>query len=399
MDTETKKKLKRNAPMIINIVVCTGIYIAALLTYVIKYTVPTSIAMNPDINIWNEIGTLYTVLPILCPFIANFLIAKIDSSYPKPFRYIWSGIFALLIIAYRMAYILDTNIIILSVFGVTHFFVCIVCALVLDKMHSHDLHLPKNILNDIFGENIRNRNILSVQIFDCEKSFPTVGTISFQIVSKGAIISNKSDDVNSILKLNLEFSAEDYNQFLLSIAAYNVLVDNGVDEEGKKTFQKGIQKKKSDLVKRLNSVPLDDLSKSDSCLARILVCYNILEKMVDEPSQVTVDFEDGELGLTNDHEKRLFSTLRTGMLGAILFGSDRRYYFQYRRDGIKTGRKYCAFVINTDDSGGNQTDMHICLVTIRENSTKQISADIIDWIAGAEKKIIKAYSKASKEET
>lgn len=399
MDKTILKQRNKVDPTIIEIVLCIGLYIAVLFSYVYYYDVPKVITINPAINIWDEIVDFSSVLPFLCPIIAVLIIKKIDPEYPTVFRYIWLVLFAILICCYRVAYILDLSIVYLSVIGLGQFVVCVILALVLDKKHKKCLFISKDLLGDAFGKSIKNTNILCVQLFECEKSFQNNGLVSFQIQSKGTVINNNSDDVNSILKIHLEFPAEDYNQFRLTMEAYNTLVTNGADDEGRKLFRDGIQKKKTDLVNRLNAVPLDKISKSDSCLARLLVCYNVLEKMVDEPLQVSVDFEDGELGLETDHEKRLFSMLRTGMLGAILFESDRRYYFRYRRDGIKNGRKYCAFVLNPDDLNGieNQNCLIICLVIIRENETKKITGDIQDWISSAEKKISKTYRKNSKE--
>ncbi len=403
MNSNSTKPYSRSewGPVIIQITICLGLYIAILVIFVKTYKVPSF--TDSDANIWDvlnsEFVNLATLLPVAGPLFANYLIKKISPNYPAWFRIVWSSLLAVLICFYRIAIDMGFHRMPIALCGLAHFVLAVILALVFDKKHVHGFAQNTNIITQALGNQIKNRSILSVQLFECIQKSTQSNRVCFSLKNEAWVVNKQSDDVNSILVLNLELPEEDYNQFVFSLATFDKMVDEGADKEKKDSFRSGIEKKKEDLVKRLSIKKPEDITREDSCLARLLVCYNMLEQMVDEPSQAVLDFDDGVLGLDVNLEKRLFSTLRTGMLGAILFDVQRRYFFRYRRDGIKTGRKYCAFIIDSDEDDEQDVNRKlICLVTIRENNTNQISADILEWIVRAENKITNQYHRNMKGE-
>lgn len=388
-------------PVVIQIILCLGLYIAVLIAFILTYKVPS--LTDSTKNIWDvlhsELVNWATLLPIAGPVFADCMIKKISPYYPSWCRIVWAALLALLICFYRVAIDMEFNRVPIALFSIGHFIVAVILALVFDKTHVHGFSQNTNLLAKALGKQIKNNSILSVQLFECVQRPTQSSRIRFSLENKAWVVNKQSDDVNSILALNLELPEEDYEQFGFSLAVFDKMVDAGADNEKKKSFCEGIKKKKEDLVKRLSGKQPDSITREDSCLARLLVCYNMLEQMVEKPSQAVLDFDDGVLGLDAELEKRLFSTLRTGMLGAILFGVHRRYYFRYRRDGIKAGRKYCAFIIDSNEDKENDSERKlICLVTIRESNSNEISADIIEWIVRTENKITRQYQKVVKEE-
>ena len=388
-------------PVIIQIITCLGLYIAVLIAFILTYKVPST--TNSTENIWDvlhsELVNWATLLPIAGPLFADRIIKKISPNYPSWCRIVWASLLALLICFYRIAIDMEIHRVPIALCGMGHFVVTVILALVFDKSHVHGFSQNSNLLAEALGKQVKNNSILSVQLFECVQRPTQSSRLRFSLENKAWVVNKQSEDVNSILALSLELPEEDFEQFEFSLAVFDKMVDEGADTEKKKSFCEAIKKKKEDLVKRLSRKQPDSITREDSCLARLLVCYNMLEQMVEKPSQAVLDFDDGVLGLDTELERRLFSTLRTGMLGAILFGVQRRYYFRYRREGIKAGRKYCAFIIDSNkDQENNSERKLICLVTIRESDTNEISADIIEWIMRTENKITRQYNKVVKGE-
>lgn len=400
MKTRAYKALKVWNASKVQMIACVFLYIAVIFAIVNNYMKPSTVTFTfTSFDAWTEIINFATLLPIICPFLISAIINKIEPDYPKLYKWVWGSLLAFLIICYRVAYILQWDIVLVSIIGFSHFIICVVIAYLVDRKRSNSVHPHNSLLNKAIGDHINNQNILSVQLFEYKYKKKTENGqlyASFQIVNKGYVINQTSKDVNCILKLDLDIPGEDYDRFIVALDAYNRMVYNGADDNTKDSFKNGIQETENDLVNRLNKVKIEDLGRSHSCLARILLCYEVLKKMVDQPLQASLDFQDGQLGLDVEKEKRLFSTIRTGLLGAILFGAESRYYFRYRRDGMKIGRKYCAFMLNADDLDNRNETNTLILVAIRENNTNQISEDIIDWITRIERQIIYAYREMRK---
>ena len=397
-------RLRSLAPLVITLVVCTGFFVAALVAFVKGYSVPTKVSPQTSFLeiLHTEYANLSSIISLLIPAIPYYLIAKINPEYPKIFRFIWPFIFAVLIIYYRLAIDMELHRVLMAIVGYIFYLITVYLALVFDKIHkdslSQDSSIARKALTKAIGNEIKNQSILNVQLFECEKRIKA-GNISFRLINKAHLANTKSDDVNSILVLNLEMPEEDYNQFGITLNAFDKVVENGSEEE-KKLLKSAISQKKGALALKLSAKNPENIDKKDSCMARLLTCYIMLEEMVDQPVQAVLELNDGELGLEIELEKALFSTLRTGMLGAILFQSQRRYYFRYRKDGYKAGRKYCAFLLDPErikeEVGMDIGNMLVCLVTIRENSTNRISTDIIEWISRAENRIVKEYCRLLK---
>ena len=363
------------------------------LTYVyLKFYVIKEIS-NPNIQFWDifhiELPNIFTLLgfiPFVLPFLTNALVKKLNPQSSTSYNLICGFIFGLLIVFYRFANTLEMHRVIIALVGLGHFVLVVVVSL-LYSFKKEKVIINKGVLLDTIG-GIHNRKILSIQLFECE-DLSTNDDKIIRMTNIDSVTSKYSDNVNSILKIQMKLPMKYYNQFDASRQIYQVHVKNG-DEDSKKTFLKSITETKNEIVKELDRISYDDIKPEHCCLARLLLCLFSLEKMISEPNIANIDLDDGETGIDEKREKKLFSIFRTGMLGAYAFGSDHRYYFRYRREGIKIGRKYCAFMI---DSNANSTRELCCLVTIREDESPRITKDVIDWISKAEKEICKNIDK------
>ena len=142
------------------------------------------------------------------------------------------------------------------------------------------------------------------------------------------------------------------------------------------------------------------ITKEDCCIARVLILYLAIRYSLirNKDENVTyanyvgeISLRDGDLNLKEETEKKLFSLVRTGLLGAILVGEDLRHVFFYRKDGVKKGRKYCASTItctNNEDKGEtvNQV-LNVCLFTVEVPNTNAIPGYVFDSIQNREKLI------------
>lgn len=371
-----------------------GIYVALLYIYIIKCPLPASEVSVPDFwdFLHNEFANWATILPIVCPILSNWLIKKYKPDCPTKITVIWSALLGVLIVIYRVAVGMRWNRVVFELLGIGHFIVAVIIS-VSFTLSSRKEYIPTDsILRKAMGGAITNKNILSVQLFRCQQVVEN-GNQIFWFQNFDSICNKNCEDVNCILSLKLYLPVRDYNQFYLSLQTYESMIQNGADEDGKREFRNVINTSKQGIINRLNAVPLDEITHKESCLARLLVCYAVLEEMIDKPSLAIVDLFDGTLGVEIDKEKQLFSSLRTGMLGAVLLGNHRRYYFRYRRDGKKDGRKYCAFVLDSSQSPvPNLEELVVCLVSIKEGSGDEISASIIEWISKMERQVTQAYN-------
>ena len=68
-----------------------------------------------------------------------------------------------------------------------------------------------------------------------------------------------------------------------------------------------------DLRGRLSAINPDNITKDDCCMARLLVCYLTMEKLVDNAEYAAVELEEGKLGIDSILETRLFAYFRTGL--------------------------------------------------------------------------------------
>ena len=98
----------------------------------------------------------------------------------------------------------------------------------------------------------------------------------------------------------------------------------------------------------------------------------------------------GELGIRTDIEQRLFTLLRTGLLGAILLGPDLRYIFSYQKNGYKSGRQYSAICLS--DFNGQSSSNRVCLFTLN-NKDKPVPQYITEALRKEEYRIVETIHK------
>ncbi len=377
----------------IQVVSATFIYFA--LIWVVVNKTKFVVAENGTANVWDiihqEIPNLLTIVSFAFPIVVSFIVKILDSNTTRMYRVIWGILLAILIICYRIFVDLGIHRVLFAFFGIGTYIFMLIMALFYTKPTENAIVASGKLLKAIGP--IYNKKILSVQLFKCDKTVKD-GFVNIQFRNVDSVLNQQNEDVNCILSIGMRLSEEDYGQFQTSLWLYDRIIENG-DEKNKEKLNKSIEEAKESLIDQLNGIDAEAVTKEECCMARLLLCYSLLEKMLVEPAIASLDLEDGESGLDINIEKKLFSFFRTGMLGAYLFGREHRYCFRYRRDGMKIGRKYCAFLLGTP----NIEDELLCLVTIKESNSANISGDIIGWIDRTEKKMINNISDIMKEKS
>lgn len=69
-----------------------------------------------------------------------------------------------------------------------------------------------------------------------------------------------------------------------------------------------------------------------------------LKELMNGSQYQIVELQEGNLGIPLTTEHELFTRLRTGLLGSILF-PDRNYIFKYHKKGSKTIGNICVRVL------------------------------------------------------
>lgn len=338
--------------------------------------------------IWNELVNLATLAPVVGAIAINWFMKKYKMDISEPFRVSWSIIGVVLILFFRVAIVIGIHQVIIALIGLGGYFACFILAQLFDKKGQREIvNLSSTILKNAVG-NIKNKDVLGIQLLHMRK-LNNNGFVEFYIHNLDNLLVGNSD-MNCILSTNMRLKESDFSYFQIALNTYEKIVESGVDEY-KEQFLKIINEAVMDLKGRLSSIDPDNITKDDCCMARLLVCYLTMEKLVDNAEYAVVELEEGKLGIDNMLETRLFAYFRTGLLGAILFGSNRRYAFRYRKDGSKAGRKYCAFLVDDIDDIQyikNSDDKLICLVTLRENNYKDIPYSVFEYIKIIEKKLV-----------
>jgi len=248
------------------------------------------------------------------------------------------------------------------------------------------IYVNPSTLKNIVG-NLKNREVLSVQLFDLN-AIENGEYTDFKLASIDHLV-NSNNDVNCILSTILRLKTSDYEYFKLLLDTYEKVVETG-QEEYKKTFLQSIDKTILELKRRLQDIDPQNVTKDDCCLARLLICYLNLAKLIDNPGYAIVELDDGQLDIDIELEKKLFTVFRSGLLGTILFGGKHIYAFRYRGDGYKTGRKYCTFSIDIKKADQRRTSQKeiVCLIALRENEKYDIPYSVMQYIADCENQII-----------
>ena len=266
--------------------------------------------------------------------------------------------------------------------------------------------VPKqgSIIRTAFGDQIKNSKIAGMQIFECSM-IEDRDTINYDIHSVDHL-SNNGNDINGMLSVTYKLKKADVSGFEFVTKTYQSLVESANDDV-KDELIKLIEGKCTQIRKHLETInSVSDVTKDDCCLARMLVMYNAYLKILKPPAGGTSptpdsyigeqDFKDGDLGVDVDIEKRLFTLIRTGLLGGVLAGPNCIYHFQYRKDGYKEGRQYCVFHIN-DGSTGNQSRFFLCLVVLKESTMSAIPAYLLQSIRRMITKIEKSLQSSLQE--
>lgn len=244
-----------------------------------------------------------------------------------------------------------------------------------------------SIIRNACGNKIKHTKIAGIQIFECSMTEDN-DNINYAIQSVDHLSKNGSD-INGILAITYKLRREDVQGFDFVTKTYYQLIASAEDD-AKENLIKLIEKKCSAIKTQLQNIGnVSDVTKDDCYLARILVMYNAYLKIlkpVDGETTVAPDayigeqdFRDGDLGVNVEIEKRLFTLIRTGLLGSVLAGPNVIYHFQYRKDGYKEGRQYCVFQINEDNTC-DQSHIYLCLVVLKEGTMEAMPPYVLQAI-------------------
>lgn len=347
-------------------------------------------------TIYSEIFSLSAILPVICSILPNIVIKKFFPHLSGKYIWIWSVLLVTLIIVYHLGIAFEWHRFVFELIGILQLIICIITSLILFSKGNikQDKSIYDQLLLNAIGKKISNSHILSLQLFECNiKPIRNEQRFEFRIVD--SVTTKQEYDVNSIDSLYLRLPIADYGQFYGSLMSYDDIIDKG-DDTQKDELKTSIDSAIDALQKRLCNLKETDITKTDCCLARLLVCYKYLKNMIDSPESITLDIGEGDLGIDSALENVLFSSVRTGLLGGVLFGVSvgRRYFFRYRRGLMKTGRKYCASVIDSKTDEKGRTRQLICLVIIKETDDASVDGSVVAWIQRTESKIKDVYNKS-----
>lgn len=249
---------------------------------------------------------------------------------------------------------------------------------------------------------ITHKNIIAEQLFSYKRT-EKGGYAVYTVTSDEHVLKNEHD-INGILSVTYRLPYEDDVTFKLIRNTYHSLVDDG-NENTRTALIKTLNVEKDKLTDRLKKIPsADKVSPNDCCLARVLMIYLAFLRILDPPPADPdapeggrdngwyggesyigeLSLEEGKIGLNVEIEQKLFSLLRTGLLGAILMGNESRYIFSYKKSGYKVGRRYSATVLcDSEDSPWKK----ICMFTLAGIQTKSIPQYITTGIINEEKRL------------
>lgn len=290
------------------------------------------------------------------------------------------------------------------------FFVLNAAIVLLQK--SKESTLQNNKPQRIIG-NINNKHIIAEQLFSVkriEKSDQIIYALnSMEHTVKG------EHDVNGILSVTYRLPVEDDTSFAFIRNAHHAFVCEG-KEETKNELIKTLTREKNKLTQKLQNISSpEEVTPDDCCLARLLIIYLAFLRILNPPVESSdeegrnknvewyggeayigeLSLAEGEIGIDVEIEKRLFTLLRTGLLGAVLVGHELRYLFSYKKDGYKIGRRYSAANLSSSEDTSSNI---ICLITLANIHTKTIPQYITDAIRREENRIANATHKLERGE-
>ena len=325
--------------------------------------------------IWDSLGNAGTLIPLVVDFISAMLLkrCKKQLSYFSIITISATGFF--LYCFYSIFVRHHIHPVLVAFVGFVSFLVCIILVL---TQPSNIVIKQGSIIRAAIGNKIKNAKIAGIQVFECTMTEDR-DSVNYAIHSIDHL-SNDSNDINGMLSVAYKLKKDDVNRFdFVTKTYYQTLVESANDNT-KDDLIELIDETCSDIKRRLQGIHnVADVSKDDCCLARLMVMYNaylkILKPRDGETNMVPdsyigeQDFQDGDLGVDIGIEKRLFTLIRTGLLGGLLVGPNCIYNFQYRKDGYKIGRQYCVFHLNINEGDSISCNrIFLCLVVLKEGS-------------------------------
>jgi len=262
--------------------------------------------------------------------------------------------------------------------------------------------------------NTDNKKIIAAQLYKVETSqvFADDSTerIRFDVSHVGNDFVRTGYDINSISRISYELDRDIVDAFPIILQLYREFRNNG-DDSTKNALLKIIDEKITALEAKLQTIDTSHrpVTKADCCIARALTVFLSFKYILNPPSGAQesqddyigeISLHDGDLKLSPETEKQLFSLYRTGILGAALLDNDLRHVFHYRKGGTKTGRKYSVSQLicdtgNDKDKFSTQT-MYICLFTIKESTMPFVPGYMFKSISEREEEITAVLNKMRK---
>lgn len=247
---------------------------------------------------------------------------------------------------------------------------------------------------------IKNKKIIATQVFSVKK-VSTATNVVYTCNSLDYSLKN-GHDINGILSVSYKLPRQRDNTFELIRDCYLNFVADG-SSETEKTLIDLLEEERDSLIEELQKISSPNaVTVEDCCIARLLIIYMAFLRMLKhtpggddsgwsggEAYIGELNVSSGELGINPDIEHRLFTLLRTGLLGAVLLGPSLRYIFSYQKDGYKIGRQYSAICLsNPSDSTSNK----VCLFALND-TTKPVPQYITEAIRKEENRIAEAIHK------
>lgn len=371
--------------------------IGTILLYITSYVLiivigiknATPVTGNGEIDvfqiIWDSLANAGTLIPLCVSIISAVLLRWKNKRLSTLSIVVISGLGFFLYCFYCISVKYYIHQAIVAFVGIITFVVSVIVVLL---QPSKAVIRQGSIIRNAYGNKIKNSKISGIQIFECTMTEEN-DTVNYAIQSVDHL-SNDDSDINGMLSVTYRLKKADVNGFeFVTKTNYQALVESANDDT-KDELIKLIEDKCADIKQRLQNInTVSDVTKDDCCLARILVMYNAYLKILKPTAGGTgaapdayigeQDFRDGDLGVEIEIEKRLFTLIRTGLLGGVLAGPNCIYHFQYRKDGYKEGRQYCVFHIN-EGSAGNQSHIFLCIVVLKEGTMKAIPPYVLQAI-------------------
>lgn len=307
-----------------------------------------------------SLSNTVTIVAGIADFIVAMILCLTKKDAPKKDIILLSATFFLLILfdSFAIRFPLSSAWIVL----VNCFFFVLSTSILLIRFLNKQVKLEEK-KSEVIGS-IKHKKIAAEQLFSFVRSVDGKD-VTYTLKS----IEHKlrmGHDVNGILSVTYRIPCEEDSTFSMILQTYFSLESEGTDET-KENLIATLRREKDKLTKRLQAInSADCVTPEDCCIARILMIYLAFLQMLSpsEEQQNTwyggenyigeLSFDEGWLGIDVEIEKRLFTLLRTGLLGAVLLGPDLRYFFSYRNGGYKQGRRYSATCLPANDDNTNK---------------------------------------------